>query len=109
MPRSQNALGLLNAGFHLKLENNVVKNAAIVFGRINSNFVHATKAEKFLIDKPIFNNDTLQRAFKILDEELTPVAKFADPSPIFRKKLAISLFYKVFAITILISALLLFA
>ncbi|KAF2904753.1 hypothetical protein ILUMI_01423 [Ignelater luminosus] len=95
MPRAQNAHAMVNAGFLLKLdEHEVVQSIRIVYGGINSSFVHATKAEKYLVGKSIFDNNTLQGAFKALDEELQPDDALPEPSPLFRKKLAIALFYK---------------
>ena len=96
MPRAQNAHAQVNAGFLLKLdEQNHVMSANMIYGCINPSFVHAESTEKYFIGKNIFDNSTLQGAFKTLDEELKPDYIPPDPKPDFRKKLAISLFYKV--------------
>lgn len=96
MPRAQNAHAHVNAGFLLKLNQaNVVDSARIVYGCINPSFTHATETEKYLKGKDLFDNATLQGAFESLDKELQPDHVLPDPSPGFRKQLAISLFYKV--------------
>ncbi|KAF2897493.1 hypothetical protein ILUMI_08680, partial [Ignelater luminosus] len=95
MPRKQNAHAMVNAGFLLKLDRNqTVQSARIVYGGINPSFHHATKAEQYLIGKQIFDDGTLQGAFKALDEDIHPDNVLPDPSPEFRKTLAIALFYK---------------
>ncbi|CAG9836996.1 unnamed protein product [Diabrotica balteata] len=94
MPRAQNAHAMVNAGFLVKLKNNVVTYANIVYGGINPQFVHASKTEKFLIRQNLYNNDTLQKAFNSLKQEINPDYVLPDPTPDFRKNLAISLFYK---------------
>lgn len=95
MPRAQNAHALVNAGFLLELnEKNFVKSARIVFGAINSSFVHATKTEEFLVGKNLFDNKILQEAFAHLNNEIIPSVIPSEPSPLFRKQLSISLFYK---------------
>lgn len=96
MPRAQNAHALLQAGFLIKLDKNIVKNARIVYGCINKNFVHANATENFIFNKNIFNNDVLQEVYKTLTNELKPTTETLDTSPEFRIKLAISLFYKVY-------------
>lgn len=66
-----------------------------MYGGINPSFTHAYKTEKHLIGKHIFNNDALQAALHCLGEEIYPDVNPPDPTPYFRKKLALSLFYKV--------------
>lgn len=97
MPRSQNAHAIVNAGFKYKIKDadNTVVDARIVFGGISATFIRASETEKYLIDKQLFENDTLQGAVKTLDKEIVAVEKLPDPSPEYRKKLAIALFYKV--------------
>ncbi|KAF2895406.1 hypothetical protein ILUMI_10770 [Ignelater luminosus] len=95
MQRTQNAYAMVNAGILLKLDcNHTVQSARIVYGGINPSFHHATKAEQYLIGKQIFDDGTLQGAFQALDEDIHPDNVLPDPSPKFRKTLAISLFYK---------------
>ncbi|CAH1164261.1 unnamed protein product [Phaedon cochleariae] len=95
MPRAQNAHALVNAGFLVRLSReHTVEEANIVFGCINPDFVHPQNLETFLIGKKLFKNETLQDAFRILGNELKPDHVSPDPKPEFRKKLAISLFYK---------------
>lgn len=95
MPRAQNAHAIVNAAFLLKLANNKVEKATITYGCINPKFIHATNTENLLIGKDLFDNTTLQSALESLNKELIPDYVLPDPKPEFRKKLAISLFYKV--------------
>lgn len=96
MPRAQNAHAMVNAGFLLKLDKNqAVQSARIVYGGINPSFNHAIKAENYLPGKSIFDDRTLQEAFQMLGEDIHPDNVLPQPSPKFRKNLAISLFYKV--------------
>ncbi|XP_050309802.1 uncharacterized protein LOC126745822 isoform X2 [Anthonomus grandis grandis] len=95
MTRAQNAHAIVNAGFLYKLSPaGDVQFARIVYGAINPTFVHASKTENYLQGKKLFDNGVLQTAFKLLDQEITPDWVLPDPSPVFRKKLAINLFYK---------------
>lgn len=96
MPRAQNAHAMVNAGFLLQFENdNKIASARIVYGCINPTFIHAINTENYLKGKNIFDNSILQEAMKTLDNELNPDHVLPDPSPEFRKKLSISLFFKV--------------
>lgn len=97
MPRSQNALAIVNAAFNIKmnLSTSVIEKASIVYGNISVNFIHATKTENYLKRKNVFNNQILQSAIKVLSKELFPKDEPPKPSPETRKKLAIDLFYKV--------------
>ncbi|KAK9885680.1 hypothetical protein WA026_012444 [Henosepilachna vigintioctopunctata] len=95
MTRAQNTHALINAGFLLKLDNdNKVESARILVGNIDATFMHAVKTESYLIGKELFNNYTLQGAFGVLNDEMQPHQVDPEPDPIFRKQLAISLFYK---------------
>jgi xanthine dehydrogenase/oxidase len=57
--------------------------------------VHAVNTENYLDGKDLFDVTTLQTALRILDTEVKPDQVLPDASPIFRKKLASALFYKV--------------
>nr|QIA97582.1 aldehyde oxidase 3 [Ostrinia furnacalis] len=96
MPRNQNALAIVNAGFLLvkNPSTNIISDARIVYGNISASFVHATQTEKYLIGKNVFNNDVLQKAIQLLNKEVNPVDNPPNPSKECRKKLAIGLFYK---------------
>lgn len=96
MIRAQNAHAMVNAGFLVQLDRNgAVRNATVVYGAINPTFVHAKRAEKYLVGRKLFDNGTLQGTFKELDQEIRPDYVLPDPHPEFRKQLAIALFYKV--------------
>lgn len=66
-----------------------------MYGGIAPSFTHAYKTENFLIGQYIFDNHVLQGALHRLQSEINPVENEPDPSPSFRKKLAVNLFYKV--------------
>lgn len=101
MPRAQNVHAYVNAGFLYKFNNQIITSATVVIGNINPEFVRATQTEKFLVGKNPFDNATLQNAFTVLAKELVPDVRPPEPSPEFRKQLALSLFYKVVTIIIL--------
>ncbi|RZC32795.1 xanthine dehydrogenase/oxidase, partial [Asbolus verrucosus] len=85
MPRAQNSHAHINAGFLFKFKQNqptYIETVSIVFGNVNPNFIHATQTEKLL------------QVFVSLSQELVPDIIPPDPTPEFRKQLAISLFYK---------------
>lgn len=94
MPRAQNAHAYVNAAFLFKFEQGVVSSANICFGGITPEFVHAKKAEAFLIGKNLYENDILQETLHCLISELNPDWVLPDASPEYRKKLAAALFYK---------------
>ncbi|XP_055628824.1 xanthine dehydrogenase/oxidase-like [Toxorhynchites rutilus septentrionalis] len=96
MPRAQNAHAYVNGAFLLKFNNTKaeIESANVCFGGINPTFTHATKTEKYIVGKTIFNNEILQSTFKILSNELEPDWILPDASPEYRRSLAISLFYK---------------
>ncbi|XP_046967939.1 xanthine dehydrogenase/oxidase-like [Vanessa cardui] len=96
MPRSQNALAIVNAAFNIKINpsTSVIEKATIVYGNISAAFIHATQTEKYLKGKNVFSNNVLQGAISRLNTELVPVDDPAEPTPAIRKKMAIGLFYK---------------
>ncbi|KAJ3639854.1 hypothetical protein Zmor_003189 [Zophobas morio] len=95
MPRAQNVHALVNAGFVFKFDNSgLLQSATIVYGNISVPFVHANVTERLLAGKNLFDNSVLQQVYTSLTNELDPDVRPPDPSPEFRKKLAISLFYK---------------
>lgn len=100
MPRSQNSHAIINAGFLFKFQQNseLIEKASIVYGGISKSFVHATKAEDMLVGKNPYSNEILQLILKNLAEELKPEENSPEPSPAYRKMLAICLYYKVFKI-----------
>lgn len=96
MPRSQNALAIVNAAFSVKLGiDGCIDSISIVYGNIAPDFIHATETEAYLKGKKLSSNQTVQRAIELLNNEIVPVNSPPEPSPWARKKLAIGLFYKV--------------
>ncbi|XP_072939063.1 uncharacterized protein [Epargyreus clarus] len=95
LPRSQNALAIVNAGFLLKINaKNIIEYASIVYGNISASFIYAKRTQAYLIGKNILNNAVLQGAISLLNVDIVPTYDPAKPSPACRKKLAIGLFYK---------------
>jgi xanthine dehydrogenase/oxidase len=96
MPRAQNSHAHVNAGFLFKFNiNDTLDAATIVFGNINPTFIHATASEALLVGKDLFDDAILQQVYAALAKELIADVIPPDPSPDFRKQLAIALFYKV--------------
>ncbi|EFA13013.1 xanthine dehydrogenase/oxidase [Tribolium castaneum] len=95
MPRAQNSHAHVNAGFFFKFStDSILESATIVYGNINPTFIHASESEKLLAGKNLFDNNTLQQVFATLSKELITDVIPPDPTPEFRKQLAIALFYK---------------
>ncbi|KAJ3639857.1 hypothetical protein Zmor_003191 [Zophobas morio] len=95
MPRAQNTHANVNAGFLFQFNTNgTLDSARIVYGNINPTFAHASETEKLLTGKNLFDNAVLQQAFASLLDELTCDLIPPDPSPEYRKQLAVALFYK---------------
>ncbi|XP_062550716.1 uncharacterized protein LOC134215576 [Armigeres subalbatus] len=96
MPVSQNARAYVNAALLFKIQesNFIPKSVTICFGGINPSFIHATQTEAYLVGKPLFQNETIRKAMKILSAEIEPDFVSPDASPEYRRNLALSLFYK---------------
>lgn len=95
MPRAQNAHAMVNAGFLMKVNTNLVEECRIVYGGINPKFIRARATESLLKGKRLYENATMQRVYRTLDQELIANYSPPEPKPEYRKNLAISLFYKV--------------
>ncbi|XP_063373978.1 uncharacterized protein LOC134661729 [Cydia amplana] len=95
-PKAQNAHAEVNGAFLFKFDRKTHKivTASIVYGGINPSFTHAYKTEKFLIGRDLFTNETLQGALHCLEKEVDPDFNPPEPSPHYRKKVALGLFYK---------------
>lgn len=94
MPRAQNSHAYVNAGFLFEFKNGIINSARLCFGGIAPEFVHASKTEKLLAGKNLYDNDTLQNALHSLTAEMNPDWVLPDASPEYRKNLAAALFYK---------------
>jgi xanthine dehydrogenase/oxidase len=98
MPRYRNAHAYVNAGFCLNINpatSEIDELPNIVYGGINSTFIHAKKTEAFLKGKKISDQIVIDEAFKILSNEIEPEYDPALSSIEYRKSLALALFYKV--------------
>ncbi|CAH0726812.1 unnamed protein product, partial [Brenthis ino] len=95
MPRTQNAHAIVNAGFNYKLnDDNTVLDCRIVYGGLSPSFNRAFKAEQYLIGQPLFKNETLQSALKVLFIEVKVTEHLPEYPIEYRKQLALNLFYK---------------
>ncbi|RVE42846.1 hypothetical protein evm_012521, partial [Chilo suppressalis] len=95
MPRAQNALAIVNAGFFFKLNrDNKVEEARIVYGAISPTFVRARETENALVGQDLTNEKTLQIGLRSLNEELIPADNPTSMSPLCRKNIALGLFYR---------------
>ncbi|KAJ6648665.1 Xanthine dehydrogenase [Pseudolycoriella hygida] len=94
MIRAQNAHAYVNGGFLVKFNSNIVDSARVCFGGINPKFVHAEDTQAFLRGKNLQSNKTLKLALNVLKNELHPNDVLPEASPAYRKRLAISLFYR---------------
>ncbi|XP_053662777.1 xanthine dehydrogenase/oxidase-like [Anopheles marshallii] len=94
--RAQNAHAYVNAAFLLQFANDksTVTLATLCFGGINPMFTHATRTEKLLVGKRLFDNNTIQQAINTLASEIQPDWILPDASAEYRRNLAVSLFYK---------------
>lgn len=96
MPRAQNAHAYVNAAFLIQFtETDVVKNARIVYGGINPDFIHASNTEQYLVNKHLYDETTLRNVLEMLNSEIKPNETIEEVSPKYRKDLALALFYKV--------------
>ena len=100
MPRSTNAHAYVNGGFlaFVDVANNfkISGKPTIVFGGVAPDFIHATQTENFLYERNMNDQTAFQQALQILESELMPNDDPVLAAPEYRKKLALSLFYKVF-------------
>ncbi|XP_039757384.1 indole-3-acetaldehyde oxidase-like [Pararge aegeria] len=95
MPRSQNALAIVNVAFSVKFDSdNLIDSISIVYGNIAPDFIHASQTEAYLRGKKLIHNQVLQEAINSLNKEIVPKDSPPELSPWARKKLAIGLFYK---------------
>uniref|UniRef100_S4RAN6 FAD-binding PCMH-type domain-containing protein n=1 Tax=Petromyzon marinus TaxID=7757 RepID=S4RAN6_PETMA len=74
----------------------VVTAASLVYGGVAPGFVHAERAERFLLGKDVSSAATLQGVLLELEAELKPDSDPVAASPQYRKSLALSLFYKFY-------------
>ena len=99
MPRSTNAHAYINAGFltFVDKEDNfkIQGKPTIVFGGVNSTFMHAHETENYLMGRNMSDHDVFLEALTILATELEPEFDPVLTSPVYRKQLAMGLFYKV--------------
>lgn len=96
MPRAQNAHAYVNGAFLFEFNDahNQVVSARICFGGINPQFTHASATEQLCVGKNLYTNESLKQLITSLKNEINPDEVMTDSSPEYRRKLAISLFYK---------------
>lgn len=96
MLRAQNVIAYVNAGFLFEFDTKKsVKSCRIVYGGINPKFIHAEQTEGVLTGvRNLYSNETLAKCIKSLQSELNPDNKLIDPSPAYRRDVAIGLLYR---------------
>lgn len=94
MPRAQNAHAYVNGAFLVETVDGKIRTIRICFGGIDPQFVHATATEAALVGRVLHAEETLKLAVRSLGGELRPDWELPDADPVYRKNLAISLFYK---------------
>ncbi|XP_059622489.1 xanthine dehydrogenase-like [Phlebotomus argentipes] len=96
MDRAQNAIAYMNAGFLFEMSqgSGVTKSTRIVYGGVNSKFVHATSIEKILKRMNLFENTTIKTVIDAIYKDFIIDDTLPNASAIFRQKLAIGLFYR---------------
>ena len=99
MPRSSNAHAYVNAAFLALVDSSdnfkIIEKPRLVFGGISGEFVHAKATEEFLIGRAMNSHDTFLEALAILAEEIVPNENPVLTSTLYRKQVALCLFYKV--------------
>ncbi|GFS24784.1 indole-3-acetaldehyde oxidase, partial [Elysia marginata] len=94
--RLQQCVAYVNAAFNFQLDaksNYLVKGKpTILFGGISSTKIHASATENYLSGKALGDPEVLKGAIKTLEGELVPEPGFFNP--LYRKSLALCLFYK---------------
>ncbi|CAD7078516.1 unnamed protein product [Hermetia illucens] len=93
-PRAQHSHAFVNAGFLFSVSGTKILTSRVVFGGINSQFNESTATKRFFKGRNLFDPRTFAEALNILNAELRPDWVLPAPSPEYRKKLALGLFYK---------------
>lgn len=96
MPRKQNVHAYVNAGFLFRIGNGniVMGKPTIVYGGISENFIHAERTESYFKGKCILDEKVFKEGLQILSQELNPKNELLESSPLYRKQLSLSLFYR---------------
>ncbi|KAF6211819.1 hypothetical protein GE061_012334 [Apolygus lucorum] len=97
MPKRQNSLALMSAGFLFRMLNDdckVEEEPKIIFTNIDKDLGHCPNAESVFIGKSIWDPELLTRAMDALYSEIQPAHNPMKPSPEYRRKLACSLLYR---------------
>ena len=71
--RRAQAISVVNVAVILTIEKNTIKDASITLGAVAPTIIHATKAEKFLINKPVNDKELLSQAALLAMEESKPI------------------------------------
>ncbi|XP_013100957.2 uncharacterized protein LOC106082773 [Stomoxys calcitrans] len=97
MPRAQNSVAYVNAGFLLELKTpavGIVKTSRICFGGISTDFVHASAVEDMLKGQCFYHKAVVASLFSTLNSTLQPDAASSNASTEYRLKLASGLMFK---------------
>ncbi|MFN2216593.1 MAG: FAD binding domain-containing protein [Anaerolineales bacterium] len=71
--RRAQAISVVNVAVILTIEKDTIKDASITLGAVAPTIIHATKAEKFLINKPVNDKELLSQAALLAMEESKPI------------------------------------
>lgn len=86
---------MVNAAFLCRKDlNGHISKANIVFGNINSTFIHASATERFLESKSFQKSAEMLSAISCLHNELIVEHRPPEPNPEYRRNLACGLLYK---------------
>lgn len=93
MARQCNAVNL-TAAFLVEFKDDVAQSAQICFGGMDATFIHASSTETFLCNRNIYANDVLTEVLTTLSNELSPNEDPLTEMSVFRRNLAVALFFK---------------
>ncbi|KAJ8719327.1 hypothetical protein PYW08_011502 [Mythimna loreyi] len=95
MSRAQSVHAIVNFGFLVKLSTtNAVEDSRIMYGALSHKFHRAVSTERYLCEKHLFTNETLQGALRVLEGEMYVEAHPPEPSVDYRRFAAKALFFK---------------
>jgi len=97
-PRAAFAHAHVNAAFMAdiakKSDIKIVKKPSFVYGGVSGEFIHASKAEEFIVGKDLKNPKNVKQLLEILAEEATPDDDITNAGKEYRSGLVLSLMYK---------------
>lgn len=93
--RTVDAFPYVNAAFAVELSNDYsVKYCRLCYGGIHPDFTNAVQTERLSIGQILFSPETMHLLIRSLYAEIQPIDNLEQTSPVYRKHMAISLFYR---------------